>query len=366
MTDNMVERTVNLPEGAPMPDEVPSLLARLEACGDPGPTVDWVSGRDNYVVALSLSTTDVPELLAILKTWPQTREWPDSENPKYFGALAPIHAWRCLAQLHALEAVPVMLDMLDPLAAALDDWALDEFPHVFVYLGPVTLTPLCDYLADSSHDKNAHVAVSHGLRHLAKKYPKVRDEVVKAFTDALSRFAESDEALNGSLIANLMDLRDAGAIISAESAEVIERAFAADRVDTMCCGNWNTVRRELGVEGLGLVPEKLTSQRPTARFSPALDAMGQQLRQIVQSQRLGYEQALIVADKQAAVNRALTNLAIANRATANRDTTAPTLPATTYTPNHTVTAPARSNTKIGRNDPCSCGSGKKYKKCCAK
>jgi SWIM/SEC-C metal-binding protein len=26
--------------------------------------------------------------------------------------------------------------------------------------------------------------------------------------------------------------------------------------------------------------------------------------------------------------------------------------------------PARSTPKIGRNDPCSCGSGKKFKKCC--
>ncbi len=26
--------------------------------------------------------------------------------------------------------------------------------------------------------------------------------------------------------------------------------------------------------------------------------------------------------------------------------------------------PVRSGPKIGRNDPCSCGSGKKYKKCC--
>jgi preprotein translocase subunit SecA len=25
---------------------------------------------------------------------------------------------------------------------------------------------------------------------------------------------------------------------------------------------------------------------------------------------------------------------------------------------------ARSSTKVGRNDPCPCGSGKKYKKCC--
>jgi len=46
-----------------------------------------------------------------------------------------------------------------------------------------------------------------------------------------------------------------------ESAEVIERAFAADRVDIMIGGNWNDIRSELGVEGLGLVPEELTSQR---------------------------------------------------------------------------------------------------------
>jgi preprotein translocase subunit SecA len=28
--------------------------------------------------------------------------------------------------------------------------------------------------------------------------------------------------------------------------------------------------------------------------------------------------------------------------------------------------PVRREQKVGRNDPCPCGSGKKYKKCCAK
>jgi preprotein translocase subunit SecA len=27
-------------------------------------------------------------------------------------------------------------------------------------------------------------------------------------------------------------------------------------------------------------------------------------------------------------------------------------------------APLRSGPKVGRNDPCTCGSGKKYKNCC--
>jgi preprotein translocase subunit SecA len=29
-----------------------------------------------------------------------------------------------------------------------------------------------------------------------------------------------------------------------------------------------------------------------------------------------------------------------------------------------VPAPIRSGPKVGRNDPCPCGSGKKYKACC--
>ncbi len=29
-------------------------------------------------------------------------------------------------------------------------------------------------------------------------------------------------------------------------------------------------------------------------------------------------------------------------------------------------APERKGQKIGRNDPCPCGSGKKYKKCCGR
>jgi preprotein translocase subunit SecA len=29
-----------------------------------------------------------------------------------------------------------------------------------------------------------------------------------------------------------------------------------------------------------------------------------------------------------------------------------------------VVAPKRASAKVGRNDPCPCGSGKKYKNCC--
>ena len=35
-------------------------------------------------------------------------------------------------------------------------------------------------------------------------------------------------------------------------------------------------------------------------------------------------------------------------------------------PSGSSTKPARTSTKVGRNDPCPCGSGKKFKKCCGK
>lgn len=35
-----------------------------------------------------------------------------------------------------------------------------------------------------------------------------------------------------------------------------------------------------------------------------------------------------------------------------------------YNKENTKDEPCRTDPKIGRNDPCPCGSGKKYKKCC--
>ena len=344
MTDNttndMTKQSENSLEKSP-------LLVRLEEYGNPRKSREWESGREDYVAKLGLTAGDVPELLAIAKKWVEPQDaWPDDEN--YIAGYAPIHAWRCLAQLRTEESIPVFLDMLDPLADDHDDWSHGEFPRAFAWIGPASLTPLRDYLADDTHRNISRMVVAHGLQKLAVKYPQVADEVVKSLTNALSRYQETDEAINGSLIACLLDLKQAGLVAANEIAEGIERALAADCVDTMCCGNWNTVRNQLGVEGLGLVSEELANHSPTARFSPELDAFAKKLQQYAEmyAQKQAQEQARIDAEKWAAL-------------------TAPVLPDDTYASDRPVTTTSRAAGKIGRNDPCSCGSGKKYKKCCA-
>jgi hypothetical protein len=54
-----------------------------------------------------------------------------------------------------------------------------------------------------------------------------------------------------------------------ESAEIIERAFAADTVDETVVGDWGVARRELGVRGLGLIPEECPARR-RPMFAPHL------------------------------------------------------------------------------------------------
>jgi len=294
---------------------VETLRRRLERFGDPREK-RWKTGEVDYVSQFGLRTADVPALLAIARQWVEPFAWP--EDKKDMSGYAPVHAWRGLAQLRAPETIGLLLEMMDPLDADQDDWYLEEFPHLFAWIGPASMAPLHDYLADDRHEVYPRIAAAEGLKELAGRHGELRDEVVKILCDALARFEQTDESLNAFIITGLLDLK------ATDAAELIERAHAADRVNLVVNGNWNTVREELGVEGLGLVPQDLATRRPFAAFlSPENQAM-------LESIRLSDDDADAPLD--AAVE-------------------APALP-------------IESAHKPGRNDPCPCGSGKKYKKCC--
>jgi hypothetical protein len=321
-SSNEVDIDAECKAGNVMDDTKESLRTRLEKFGDPRKTWKWQSGEVDYVAQFELTSADVPELLAIAREWAEPKEWPDDKD--YVAGYAPVHAWRGLAQLGATAAIPLLLEMMDPLGESGDDWYLEEFPHAFAWIGPAALAPLRDYLADDKHGVYARIAAAHALRELAGRHPQTRDDVVIALRDALSRFQATDESLNAFIISYLLELK------ATDAAELIEQAHAADRVDIMVNGNWNHVRQELGVAGLGLVPEELAGRRAFpdlfSRFSlPPLDDSDDD-----------------VAPKGGHAKNA------------------------DYLPVDEVTPPIRTSGKVGRNEPCPCGSGKKYKKCCGK
>lgn len=293
-----------------------SLRDRLARFGDPCETRQWETGEVDYVARLGLTAADVPELLATARQWAEPMDWPEDRGDT--SGYAPIHAWRGLAQLGATEAIDLLLEMMDPLDADGDDWYLEEFPCAFAWLGETAIRPLAAYLAGKEHALYARICVADALRDVAKRHSRTRDDVVAVLRDALSRFAETDDALNAYIIGNLLVLK------ATEAAELIERAYAADRVDVSIYGNWNYAREELGVDGLGLVPEHLANKKWSWIAPSQADWKGEQPSFLNRLRSLPADHA----------NRSV--------------------------------SPLGSSPKVGRNEPCPCGSGKKHKKCCGR
>jgi len=245
----------------------------------------WLAGRRDDIAELGLRAADAPVLIEVMRSWLcEPGEGPVAIADQPPDVYAPIHAWRALGRMRAAEAVPAALEMLDPLDDQFDDWAFEEFPFLWAMIGEPAIEPLATYLADATHREHSRVCVAHGLCEIGRRDEALRDAAVARLTEALNRHEADVEALNGFLVAHLLDLK------AVESAEAIERAYAADCVDLTITGNWAKARAELGVKGLGLIPEEQANRKPPPliRLPPAAlsgDPPGQPNRKDDRKQR---------------------------------------------------------------------------------
>ena len=209
--------------------------------------------KHDYVAELGLTAEHVPGLVRIARLWLDTLAGSAPAEPELW---APIHAWRALGQLRVVEAVEPLLAMLDDLAEADDDWFMEELPGVFGQIGPDAIESLERYLVDPSHTVYPRAAAGDSLPRMVDRHPECRDAAIAAVASGLAGYEENDIELNAFFVSDLLRLK------AVEEAELIERAFAADRVEDEICGCWGNVRKELGVEGLGLAPDRPTRPRP--------------------------------------------------------------------------------------------------------
>ncbi len=241
-----------------------SALHRLENVGDPRKTWKWRDRTSNYVADLHLGSDDIPELIEIARSWVTQTEWPDDEDD--MSVYAPIHAWRALAQLGATEAIDLLLDMLPIMDERMDDWHLEEFPYAFALIGPSVVEPVASFLEDSNNAEFARICAAHSLCEIAQRHPETSGQPIHRLANRLERYEENEGTLNAFLIGYLVDLK------ARDHAELIERAYAAGCVDATVVGRWSTIRKELGVPGLGLVPtdsdeESISTVQPSGSTS---------------------------------------------------------------------------------------------------
>lgn len=217
---------------------------RLLRAGDPRGEQEW----PDYPKTYGLTAEHVPELIRMATD--RKLFWANENSTDVW---APIHAWRALGQLHAAEAVEPLLQFM----SAEDDpeWMGEELPSVFALIGPAAIPALAAYLADRAHGVNPRITAANALQSIAAAHPEARAEVVAVLAGQLEQYAEDDEAVNGFIVSDLVDLQ------AVETAPLMQRAFAADKVDLLVRGDWGDVQVDLGLKTRVVFPHRARSPR---------------------------------------------------------------------------------------------------------
>ncbi|HEX5400561.1 MAG TPA: DUF1186 domain-containing protein [Verrucomicrobiae bacterium] len=263
--------------------------------------------------ALGISAESVPELIR-MATDPALNDGPQDSKVVW----APVHAWRALGQLRATVAVVPLLDLLQR-ADESDDWIMSDLPEALAQIGAPAVGPVANYLADTTRGEWARVTAADALGHIGRTHPELRAECVTRLTAQLEKCDEQPEMVNTFVISSLWDLR------AVEAMPVIERAFVSGRVDESVNGDLEDVQIHFG----------LKTKREHSRKPNSLTEMSRRLADM-REENEAYE-----------------------KENAELRSTLDALEKLEPPPGPYLAPP-----KIGRNDPCPCGSGKKYKKCC--
>ncbi|HXI70746.1 MAG TPA: SEC-C metal-binding domain-containing protein [Verrucomicrobiae bacterium] len=262
--------------------------------------------------AMGISTAAVPELIR-MATDDVLHDSPRDSQLVW----APVHAWRALGQLRVPEAIAPLL-MLFQRADDADEWVMSDLPKALAQIGAAAIEPVANYLADTTRGEWERVTAADALGHIGQAHPELRAECVTRVAAQLENFAEQSDTLNAFLVAPLWNLR------AVEAMSVLERAFASGHVDESVNGDLEDLQIHFGL--------KVAREHP-----PKPNSLTEMNREIA-----GLHEEIQAYERENAELRS-------------------TLDELTFEP---PPMPYLAPPKIGRNDPCPCGSGKKYKKCC--
>jgi hypothetical protein len=237
-----------------------------------------------------------------------------------------LHAFFLLAEIRAEESLPELLSFLEYDDKFLDFWIGDHITETlwqsFYKLGFSNTLALKQFLIKPGVPTHSKSCVSSALCQMALHHPEKREEILSIFSETLTTMA------NASVNDNLVDSDFIGLLIGdvldcemQKLKPVIKTLYDKGYVSLGICGDYNEVEKSF-----------------------------QQKRQINYTKD-NYN----IFD--------LYNHVTSTWAGYNKDDDYEDDGFDDFYDYHFPQQPITS-VKIGRNDPCLCGSGKKYKKCC--
>jgi hypothetical protein len=267
----------------------------------------------NYLDTFGFNAGHIPELIGMLSD--EELHTADAQSSDIW---APVHAWRVLGQLKANQAVLVLMSILENFPD--DEWAHEEIPVVCGMIGEAAIEPVRALLNSPHEDVFINIAAINCLENIATHNSDLKARCVRILVDRLQMYQSNDSEFNGFLISCLVALEAALTHI-----ELIEAAFEAKCVDETIRGDFEDLQIDLG-----LLKERITPSRNYLfEKHPEMEKFAQLFSE------LKFAHKNEVNRKENSASKKMTYIDLND-----------------------------SKPKVGRNDPCPCGSGKKFKKCC--
>jgi hypothetical protein len=214
---------------------------------------------------------------------------------------ATVHAWYALGQLQVVDAIKPLLNLHDEYP--FDMYLHSEIAKAISFMGVEAIPHLNIILWDSSQSETTKSEAISCLEKLGKKH---RIESLSALNDFLAKTTHEHRTLAGFAICALIKLQ------ATESIEIISDTFKRQCVDISIPGDLEDVEIALGLRTKRVTPK------------PNYNTLSSETMKNIEDIRKHFR-----LDEDDMESSSL-----------------------------------KHSAKIGRNDPCHCGSGKKYKKCC--
>jgi hypothetical protein len=216
---------------------------------------------------------------------------------------APYHVIHILPLIKSKEALELLLESTRDELDLLDGWITESIPTLLGAFGESAIERLKEWVLDEKLDLYIRGSIATALNVIAHQHPDTKEEI-KSF---LSKLLEdtNDPTFAAFLIDELLSFKDTNFLPQ------VQKAFEDERIDT-------DVITQDNVDWVFNLPEERQSyfkfmRSPLEHFS---------------RENIRYLRKISYPEKE--------------------------------------TPEKKTKGKVGRNDPCPCGSGKKYKKCCMK
>ena len=247
-----------------------------------------------------------------------------------------LHALWLLADLKATEALPTVLDILKQNSDFHDFWFSDFLTENFwesvYHIAGNKLEQLKEVVFHPTSDWAARDIPSTVVAQIALYQPVRRQEAIDWFQSVFEKFESLDTGdpiididVVGALIANAIFLHESSLLPS------IQNLYAQKKVNEDLIGDYQSVENDLISDKSIRWEKKRLHQTAYERYEYAMKHWYYLQKRYDEDFELKEEKARKRA-QQSLLSR--------------------------------LQKPLMSTQKVGRNEPCPCGSGKKYKKCC--